>query len=213
MLQRNLQIWLVVVIFVVAGSGKAYASDLGVIGKTYRIAERDAVEELQSRAARVDWKKHLAKIKPENYRPENSTSLPRAANSARRLIDMTYVLDMDIPDGKGGILYPRGYTFNPLDYLPFRKTIVVVNGNDKEQLAWFQSSEYAGRIDVMLLLTEGAYVSLAKTLHRPVFYADSRLVGKFDLRVVPSVIRQSGRMMEVIEVYVEKNNKKPGRVR
>jgi len=26
---------------------------------------------------------------------------------------MTYTTEIDVPDGKGGVLYPKGYTFNP----------------------------------------------------------------------------------------------------
>ena len=42
---------------------------------------------------------------------------------------MTYTTEIDVPDGKGGILYPKGYTFNPLEYLTYSKTIIVINGS------------------------------------------------------------------------------------
>ena len=180
----------------------AFGKDLGVVGRTYSIAERDALSEIEGRSAQVNWKKQLDKIKPEKYRPKDTISLPRAKKNATRMVDMTYTLDMDIPDGKGGILYPRGYTFNPLDYLEFKKTLVVINAQDKDQVAWFKKSQYAKRIDVMLLVTAGSWLRLAESLDRPVFYADSRISRKFKLRFVPSVVRQSGRMMEVDEYAV-----------
>lgn len=194
--------FLILSLAVVLSGVPAFAKDVGVVGKTYGIAERDALSEIESRAAQVNWKKQLAKIKPEKYRPENTISLPRAAKNATRMVDMTYTLDMDVPDGKGGILYPRGYTFNPLDYLEFKKTLVVINARDKDQVAWFKKSQYAKRIDVMLLVTEGSWLRLAESLNRPVFYADTRISQKFKLRFVPAVIRQSGRMMEVDEHVV-----------
>jgi conjugal transfer pilus assembly protein TraW len=191
-------------------SSAVYARDLGVVGKLYPIQERDALEELESRAAKVDWKKKLGKIKPEKYRPENSVSLPRASKSSVRLVDVTYVLDIDVPDGKGGIVYPKGYSFNPLDYVPFRRTIVVINAQDHEQVAWFKSSEYAKRIDVMLLITEGGYLEVSKSLNRPIFYADTRIAEKFQIHSVPAIVRQSGRMMEVTDVYIPKTAKSRG---
>jgi len=183
--------------------GSAVCKDLGVVGKTYRISERSALEEIKERAARVDWKRHLAKIKPEKYRPADRVVLPRATKASRRLVDMTYTLDVDIPDGKGGILYPKGYAFNPLDYVKYPRTLVLINPEDKAQLKWFASSEYAKRFDVMLLITDGSYVDVANSMKRVAYYADSRLIKKFAVKALPSVIRQSGRTMEVREYVVK----------
>ena len=176
------------------------AHDLGVVGKVYPIKERDAVEEMESRAAKLDWKKEVAKVKPENYRPENSLALPRATKDRSFLVDMTYTLPDDIPDGKGGILYPKGYTFNPLDYIPFRSIIVVINGDDKEQVDWFKKSPYAKRPDVSLAITEGSFVKARDTLGRKVFYSDKKIVDRFKLVAVPSVVRRENRMI-IVEEY------------
>lgn len=197
-----------VAFWLILSAGLVHAKDLGRVGKVYPVKERDALEELEARAAKVNWKKHLDKIKPEKYRPGNLVGLPRATKTTRRLVDMTYTLDMDVPDGKGGIVYPKGYSFNPLDYLPFRKILVIINPDDPDQLHWFKSSEYATRIDVMPLITQGSAVGIGKAISRPVFYADSRIIDKFDVRSVPAVVRQSGRMMEVTEYYVNKTNHK-----
>lgn len=180
-----------------------YARDLGVVGKVYQINEKSALLEIKERAAHVDWKKLLARIKPEKYRPANKVVLLRATKDRVRTVDMTFTLDMDIPDGKGGILYPQGYSFNPLDYVSYPRTLVVINAEDKGQIQWFASSEYAHRFDVVLLITEGAFVDVTNKMQRPVYYADSRLTDKFQIRVLPSVVRQSGRVMEVTEYAVK----------
>jgi len=91
-------VWLVGALLAAAPSA---AKDLGVVGKTYTVAERSAVEEMKERASRVDWKKLLSKVQPGEYRPANRVALPRASKPATRLVDLTYTLDMDIPDGKG----------------------------------------------------------------------------------------------------------------
>lgn len=185
--------------------GYAHAiTDLGVVGKVYSIKERDALEEVEAKAKTVDWKKEFGKIKPEKYRPKDLRNLPRAQKSSSFLVDMTYTLDMDIPDGKGGILYPKGYTFNPLDYIPFRKVMVVINAEDKDQVSWFKKSPYAGRVEVMLLITDGSFVDTAKAVKHPVFYAMGKLVDRFNLKAVPSIVRQDGRFMLVEEVLVPK---------
>lgn len=178
------------------------AKNLGNIGMTYPIKERDAQEEIQERAKTVDWKKVLSRVKPENYRPANVITLPRASKDNTFLVDMTYSLEMDIPDGKGGVLYPKGFTYNPLDYVPYHKTLVVIDATDPDQIAWFNASEYSPRKDVTLLITGGNYLEAGKKTDRPVFYATEIIRDRFGLQAVPSVIRQKFRMMEVKEVPV-----------
>ena len=186
----------------------AEARILGTYGATYPVAERDALEEIQERARQVDWQKVLDRRKLDSYQgPPDRGSLPRAKRERTFAVDLTYTVEMDVPDGKGSILYPRGYTFNPLDYVVYPKTVVVINGNDPEQVQWFATSEYATRLDVTLLLTEGRHTVVAKRLQRPLFYADRKIIDRLRLKAVPSLVRQKGRMMDVTEVFVPSRTK------
>jgi conjugal transfer pilus assembly protein TraW len=115
---------------------------------------------------------------------------------------MTYSLDFDIPDGKGGILYPKGYQFNPLDYVPFNQTLVVIDGEDPDQVDWLKASPLVKRPDTLILLTGGAFSEIGQGLGRAVFYATRQIVKRFQLKAVPSVIRRDGRMMEVEEIEI-----------
>nr|WP_246559217.1 hypothetical protein [Geoanaerobacter pelophilus] len=183
------------------GATSVQAKVLGTFGMTYRISERDALTEIEERSRQVDWNKVLDKRKVENYQgPPDRMNLPRAKRSRIFPVDMTYTTEIDVPDGKGGILYPKGYTFNPLDYVTYPKTLVVINGNDPDQVKWLAASEYDKRLDVTLLLTEGSFGTVTKRVSRPVFYADRRLIERLKLKAVPSVIKQNRRLMEVTEV-------------
>jgi conjugal transfer pilus assembly protein TraW len=183
----------------------AFSGDLGVVGKVYPIRERDALAEIEDRARKVDWQKTFSSIKPRKYRPKEAVSLPAANKGRTYLVDMTYTLEMDIPDDKGNILYPKGYSFNPLDYVRFGKTLVVINGDDRRQIEWFRESPYAERYDVMLLITDGVVFGLGEKLKRSVYYADARIVERFNIQAVPSIVKQKGRMMEVEEIRVQKS--------
>lgn len=194
---------LVLVILAALAAAPAHARNLGTVGATYGIAEKDALAEIEERAKGVDWSKVIQRRPVESYDgPEDRVSLPRAARDRSFPVDMSYTLQTDIPDGKGGVLYPKGYVFNPLDYVTFTKTLVVINGNDPEQVKWFAASEYKGRIDVTLLLTEGRYGRLEKKLDIPLFYADTQIVDRLKLKAVPSIVRQEGKLMMVREVAV-----------
>ena len=182
------------------------AKDLGTFGATYMISEPDSLAELREKAAKVDWKKVFDREKltrkVRNFRPKELKRLPAARRDRAFLSDLSYTLDVDIPDGKGGVLYPKGYTFNPLDYLRFRRTIVVIDGNNRRQVEWFRKSNWFKDVNAMLLLTDGGYFELGKRLRRPVFYANSLIVDRLGLKAVPSVVRQNGRFMEVREYAV-----------
>ena len=180
----------------------AEAKTIGVLGKVYPIAERDALEEIEERARQVDWPSILAGERPESFRPPNLVRLPRVNRGRSFLVDMTYTLDFDIPDGKGGILYPKGYRFNPLDYIPFNQALVVIDGEDPAQVEWLQNSPLAHRPDTLILLTGGNFASVGKGLGRAVFYAMRPVIERFQLKAVPSVIRSQGRVMEVEEIEV-----------
>ena len=192
----------IIVAFLLLSASQVFAKDLGTVGRTYQIAEVDALRELEDRARRIDTKKMLAQARPEKYRPVNLKYLPRASKARSYLVDMTYVLEVDIPDGKGGILYPRGYTFNPLSFIPFRKTLVVIDGSDRQQVAWFAASRFNSDPAVTLLLTDGFSVDIQKRVRRPAFYATEPVVSRFRLAAVPSVIRVKGMNMEVEEIVI-----------
>lgn len=182
---------------------QAVAADLGNVGKTYPIAEKDALVEIEEKAKKVDWQKVLDKKKAENFKPANTVHLPRAKRDSTRMVDMSYTTKMDVPDANGGTLYPKGYTFNPLEYVTYSKTLVIINGNDKKQVTWLKNSEYYKRFDVMVLLTEGSYSDIAKQIARAVFYANRQIIERLQLKAVPSVARQKGKLMEVVEYLPE----------
>lgn len=191
----------VILITLLLITASVQARVLGTYGRTYQISEKDALAEIEARARQVDWNKVLDTKKVENYQgPPDRMSLPRAKRNRSFLVDMTYTTEIDVPDGKGGIIYPKGYTFNPLDYVIYPKTLVVINGSDPEQVKWLSGSEYNKRLDVTLLLTEGSFKAVAKKVSRPVFYADRKIIERLKLKALPTIIRQKGRLMEVSEV-------------
>ncbi len=184
----------------------AEGKDLGTYGAVYPITESDALYELKAKAARVDWSKMFSRDrvagKIRGYRPKDLRKLPAALHDRAFLVDMTYTLDRDIPDGKGGILYQKGYTFNPLDYISFNRTLVIIDGSDRRQVEWFQRSPWRKDMNAMLLLSGGSWSKIGERLKRPVFYADRLMVTRLKLQAVPSVAVRTGRFMEVREYAV-----------
>ena len=188
----------------------ALAVDLGVVGKTYPIVERDASDELKERVKSVNWQKMLEKNgieRMKKYKPDTIKSLPRATEDRVRMVSMNYTLEFDITDGKGNIIYPKGYMFNPLDFMTYTRIIVVINGADRDQVEWFKKSPYYKKSNVMILITDGNYYDLSGELGQPVYFAHEKIVSRLQLNHVPSVATQKKRMMEVSEIDVDHQDK------
>jgi len=180
---------------------------IGKAGITYPISEPDALEEILERARQVDWSKYfnrenLVKM-VERFRPEGMRILPPAEKDRMFTVDMTYTLEFDITDEKGNVIYPKGYTFNPLDYVSYPGLLVVINPERKAELEWFKKSQLYNDYRVRLLITDGVPYRLMEKLKRPVYYATAQIIEKLHLSRTPSVIRQNGRVMEVREYAVE----------
>jgi len=188
----------------------SYASvvDLGTVGATYPIQEQDALIQIQNNLKQYDFSKFFTKQRFldsfHKYEERISTDLPTTKKHKIYRVDMTYTLPYDIPDGKGGILYPRGYTFNPLDYIKIPFVYVIINATDQKQIVWFKKSKYFNKIKSMPMIVKGDVLALQEQLKIPVFYADKRIVKRFQLKAVPSIAYQRGSDFYVEEIPVKR---------
>jgi len=188
-------------LLVFAGKAPAVHRQLAAVGPVYAIAEPDLVEELREKALTVD----LAAIHQEagRYQPASLHQLPRARVSRRFAVDMTFTLEQELRNEEGRVLYPKGYTFNPLEYVGLSGGLVVIDGGDAEQVAWFKASPYSGNQRAKLLLSGGYASDLATALERPVFYLTEVIAKRLRLQAVPSVIVEERHQLYVQEVLLE----------
>ncbi len=182
-----------------------YGMDLGVVGKVYPVVEPDALAELQRRAEKINLETVLAT--KDNafsaYRPKDLHTLPTARVPRAFNVDLTYTVPEDILDQHGKVVYPRGYAFNPLEVIPFPNTLIFLNGKDPLQKQWFQASPYSNNVSVMLILSDGDFLGLSKSLDRPIYYLTNSLASRLKLSAVPSVIKQRGKRLEVEEIAIK----------
>ncbi|WP_068090253.1 conjugal transfer protein TraW [Novosphingobium rosa] len=171
------------------------------IGRTWPIAETDALTEIESKAASTP-------ADPARFGPRSgwsglkAASLSPATVSRTRFVVPFYTLDGDIrlPDGR--LLYAKGYTFNPLAYTSLPQRLIVVCPRD---LDWAMGQAQPGDD---ILLTAGSpgdtdAITLGTKHHRPIFILEDRIKSRLGLTVAPVIIRQTGQRLELREVHVE----------
>jgi len=178
------------------------------MGKVYEIAEPDLLEEIEGRKEKVVsfMKKEVSRMREEieNYSGEE---LEPAKKHRVFYVDPTYCLEQDIyyeDKGEWKVLYPKGYCFNPVDYIPYIPPSMVI----------FNPCREAEREYVKKLLEKGNYILIASGCsvkevnsqgwEHPVYYLTSELKEKLLLKKTPSIVSvdRKKRAIKVEEVYV-----------
>lgn len=179
-----------------------------VIGRTWSIAEPDALAEIEARTQK------LPPNMADRFGPRERWSAMKAAplgvaqaNRVRSVIPF-YTLDFDVklPDGK--LLYPKGYTFNPLTYVSLPQRLVVVRPED---LGW--ALRTAAPSD-WILLAAGARtgadpIALGEKVGRSLFILEDRVKARLGLEVAPVIVAQVGQKLQLTEVKLNRTGSAP----
>ena len=168
------------------------------VGPTSAVIETDLAEALRQRAISVDVER--LRSAQARYQPANLQALPQATKDATTMVDLTHTLEQDVQDANGQVLYPAGFTFNPLRYVFLSGALVVIDGSDPEQVAWFQGSPYVKNHRALLLLSGGLAAPLRDELARPVAYLTEDIALRLQVRAVPSVVIEQENQLVIREV-------------
>ena len=108
--------------------------DHGIEGEVFPIKEKDIRQVLLKR-----WRVHIRELrrefkeKIEKYH-EKDAGFSYTAEYKEYTCTPEYTLPDAIRDKNGRVVYPKGYTFNPLDYMTFPFEICFVSDRDIEAL-------------------------------------------------------------------------------
>ena len=168
------------------------------MGETYEIVEPNPILEIKNKIktnrTEIDLKiekyKDRTKNKIENLENDFVINLPQAKKDDVWRIDTSVILQYDIPDGKGGVLYKKGYKYDPKDYLRFSRNIVVLNGNNKDEIKWAKEKGLFKNRHFKILITGGKIVPLMRTLHSKLYFYTKEIHTRFKLKHTPTIIRQ-----------------------
>ncbi len=200
---------LAIVLFLSMLGAGLHAEDLGTLGPTYDIAERDLIEVIKDKFRRMEKTGELAGMQEDYKRKviggiERPRPVPgiRATETARTFfIDPTWTLDRNVVDERGTVLYPVGTRINPLDYERMTQALLFFDGRDKKQIAFARRFMAESKMRVKLILVGGEPMKLMRQWKREVFFDQGgALSRRFSITQAPAVVSQEGRQLRVDEV-------------
>lgn len=182
----------------------AHALVVGREGTVYPIQERDFLEVIEARVARVDQSALREKMTTElreavpTFRLRDGVAnLPVATKAELYRVDLSFTVTPALAERlvqeNGKALYSEGQTVNPLRVmrdrgLQYPFVLAVVNAERKAELDWFKADGLNTKPRVKLLITDGYPYQLAEKLNRPVFQLTERMREQFQIRATPSLI-------------------------
>lgn len=188
-------------VFVAFTCNSAFSVEIFKSGATYPVLEKDAYEEILERVRSKNVEGKFSEIKKSLTQKlvANVKGLKKSVEREVRTVTPFYRLPFSIRDDKGNVIYPEGYSFNPLDYVRFPYTIVFFDATSAREINWLKSSSYTGRWDVIFVITKGNVYDAELLIGRTVYAADEKIVEYFSIKRVPSVVYQDGNRFVVFE--------------
>lgn len=186
-----------------------HAEDLGAIGPTYEITERDLIEVIQDKFRRMEKTGELARMQDDYKRRvvdviEHPKPVPgiAAAQTARTFyLDPTWTLERSVVDEQGNVLFPAGTHVNPFDFDRLTKTLLFFDARDKKQVAFAKRFMAESKLPVKPILIAGTPLKLMREWKREVFYDQGGALSKrLSIAQSPAVVTQEGKRLRVDEV-------------
>lgn len=179
-----------------------------MFGTTYKIVEPDVISEVEGKKQKIaSAVEKEAKVQQEEFKKLSGEALEKAPKTFFYLVDPTYTLSQDLPkvdrDGKViGVLYPKGYTFNPLDYLRVAPPpIVAFNACDQKEVDLVKRLT-ANRPDALYASSGCEIEDFPKNINHQLFLVTKEMKEKFKLKYTVSVITADLTAKRIkVEVY------------
>ncbi len=168
------------------------------IGRTWPIAEPDALAEIEAKVATLPSDMSKAFGPRDKWTALKAASLGVAGADRVRSVVPFYTLDFDITLPNGKTLYPKGFTFNPLTYVKLPQRLIVVHPRD---IGWALRNARASDFILLSALgtQNGDAIDLSEKTGRPIYILEERVKQRLGLTVAPVIVEQSGTRLVLTE--------------
>lgn len=193
-------------------SRMAWAEDLGVIGPTYPIAEPhlldDIARRLQAKKDSGEWARLVARQRSQAetaIRQPTPIGLVATRTPRTFYFDPTFVLDRNLLNAQGRLLFAAGARKNPLDVVSLPSPLLFIDGRDPRQRDQAQHLISNRDGHVTPVLVGGSYLELMQAWQRPVYFDQAgRLTRRLGITQVPALVSQEGPRLRIDELEIDR---------
>lgn len=181
---------------------KQEPGDHGQRGPIYGILEPDMIEEIQRRAANIDWDKQKADAMANFWKNQDDFDLRPAEKNRERSIDMTIVSTQDIFHPDGRLIIKKGDRINPQATMPMRHAYIVFDATSQKQVAIAKKAgdELLKKGKPVIYLFSKIdkqrgwdhYNETGDFINAPLYKLNKSIVDRFKLEALPTVIEGNG---------------------
>ena len=201
--------WLGLILFI--SIRPVLGKDFGFHGKSYEIAEQDALKAITNKlrvmkeSGELDEKMLAWREQTVNRLKNPKAALAEPAKATKdkiRYFDPSLVLERDIFDHQGKIIATRGTRINPLERLPFfNEVLVFIDGNDQVQTSFALDLLKEDQYRTKSILGKGDVFGLMEKFEQRLYFDQGGLlVEHFGILAVPTIISKSGNLLQIREV-------------
>lgn len=192
---------------------RSKAEELAAIGPAYPIAEQNLLEMIAQRLRALEksgqlhalQEQAIAKGRAAVANPAPVAGLTPAKAPRTVYFDPTYVLDKNILDAQGRVLFPAGTRTNPLAITSMSKKLLFFDARDPAQARMARSLLQRDGARIKPVLVGGSYLELMKQWKTRIYFdQQGRLVGRFGIRHVPAFVYQEGMRLRIDEIVVSR---------
>lgn len=167
------------------------------LGPLVEIAERDLIEVMKERLAKVDMEKMKARALNTFWDKQTFAELPRATRHRVRALDPTVLVPADMTAADGTVIHKAGDRINPLDMRPFTQRLVIIDPLDPQQvaLAKKQVADYGAKQNVVVIVSRVAreqgwdgFAALQNEIDHAAYVLRDDVRSRFAIDFVPSVV-------------------------
>jgi conjugal transfer pilus assembly protein TraW len=189
----------------------ATATDLGRIGPTYPIGEPHLLDDIQRRLQEKERRGELKQLEEAaRARGVKAVTDPapvpglQATTAARTFYyDPTLVLDRNILDDQGRVLFPAETRKNPLEIVALSKRLLFFDARDPRQVQQARRLIEAHGGRVKPILVGGSYLDLMKAWRVRVYYdQNGTLTRQLGIAQVPALVSQEGLRLRIDELVL-----------
>lgn len=182
----------------------SYSANLGVIGTTFPVAELSLMKFIESNqdVIQKEWK---SKVSEHTNRPK-PLNLKRTNRTYTHFYKPVIVLQNDLLDEKGEVLWPKGTRVNALDNMSsYAPHWILFNADDNAQIL-FAKRMLKNYKKAKVILTGGAIDKAESELLSPIYFDQGgRITDKLGIKHVPAFVERFKDSLKISEVAISEN--------